>query len=78
MNNFELDNQAKTLAATKTNYELAKELVQLRGILDKIKVDAFEAGYQARDDGEYPDMTYQENVDQAYSEWVDGKWEGQP
>ena len=40
MNNFELDDQVKILATTKTNYELAKELVLLRESLPSIKSDA--------------------------------------
>ncbi len=40
MNNFELDNQCKTLAATKTNYKLAKELILLRESLPSVKADA--------------------------------------
>ena len=40
MNNFELDDQCKTLAATKTNYELAKDLILLRESLPSIKADA--------------------------------------
>lgn len=69
MDNFELDSACKTLAASKTNYSLAKEVILLRQELEDTKKEAFQAGYGARDDGDYPDMTYQENVDHAYSQW---------
>jgi hypothetical protein len=38
--------------------------------IEAIRKEAFENGYWYATEGNYPDMTYQENADQAYSEWV--------
>lgn len=33
--------------------------------------EAFEAGYNARDDGIFPDMTHNENIEHAWGEYKD-------
>jgi len=53
------------------DFVLPVEAWQNRPHENKIKAEAFEAGYHARDEGTYPDMTYQDNVDKSYSEWVE-------
>jgi hypothetical protein len=38
--------------------------------IEKIRKEAFESGYWYASEGNFPDMTYQENVDEAYAKYL--------
>lgn len=72
-NNFEIHDKAIELIDTMTPYALARRIIELDGMRNDAIKEAFENGYHYATEGSYPDITYSENVDQAYSEWVDVK-----
>ena len=77
MNELTLQEKIASIVNSRMNKQLKIELIQHMVETDYIKPradtiqDAFENGYHARDEGTYPDMTYEENVKQAYNEWID-------